>query len=282
MRKLLLLPLILLLGCGQGTENVINTPPTDHAVAVTTDELKKDKAEKVYITYVADTTDLSPEPNTPLKILLEGSFHKNEVWKDAEKKQWLAVILEQGHYYLRPAGITVRPVYDPVLDSDKVVNGKRMISGREVISQDSNTVFLLTGLPKFKAGEVDTAAFQKNIIYANKTLTYGFKGKEYYIKSYGDSVQQHNNEYRYQNYGWKVSGKKKGKWLEQKLVEHETFDDSIYMLLWAGDLDRDGIPDLLIDASNHYNVSSIVLYLSSMAEKGKLYKKVAVFETVGC
>ncbi len=66
------------------------------------------------------------------------------------------------------------------------------------------------------------------------------------------------------------------------MAENEQFDDSIYVLLWAGDIDRDGIPDLLIDTSNHYNISTIALFLSSKADKGKLYKKVAIFETIGC
>ena len=283
MRKLLLFPLaILLVGCGRAAENVVTLPPTDHAVSIAEDEIPSEKETEAYVTYETDTLNLSAEPDTPLKLLLEGTFHKSEVWQHAEKRNWLSVSYEGGRYILRPAQINVNTVYDPVFDSDKAVNGKKMISGREVVSLDSSTVFLITGLSNFTAGQLDTAAFDKSILPANKSLTYTFKGKRYQISAYGDSTQQHNAEYRYQNYGWKVSGVKKGKKIEQLLAEDKYFDDSIYMLLWAGDLDRDGIPDLLLDVSNHYNVSKIALFLSSKAEKGKLYKKVAVFETIGC
>ncbi|GAB3196403.1 hypothetical protein ABID22_002929 [Pontibacter aydingkolensis] len=282
MRKLLLLPLVLFFSCKQSADKAVTGPPTDHAVAIEEDEDEAGKKEHIYIAYEADTTDLAPEPDTPLKLLLEGSFHKQEVWQGAEKRSWLAVFYEDGRYYLRPASLQVKPTYDPVADSDQEINGKRIISGREVISQDSNTVFFLTGLEKYKEGELDTVAFTSNIIPANKTLTYTFKGRPYSIKAYGDSTQLSEGKYSYKDYRWKVSGSKKGKRIEQTLAEDEQFEKSIYMLLWAGDLDRDGVPDLLIDISNHYNISTIALFLSSKAEKGKLYKKVAVFQTIGC
>lgn len=58
--------------------------------------------------------------------------------------------------------------------------------------------------------------------------------------------------------------------------------DAIPKLMWAGDLDRDGKPDLLIDLAGHYNVSEPTLFLSSRVEKGKLLKKVASCRGVGC
>ena len=53
-------------------------------------------------------------------------------------------------------------------------------------------------------------------------------------------------------------------------------------VIWAGDLDGDGKLDLLIDISNHYNVSSVALYLSSKAKSGGLVGLAAKLETVGC
>ncbi|MEJ8802035.1 hypothetical protein [Pontibacter sp. H249] len=281
MRILLLLPLALFFSCKQSSNKTVSGPPTDHALAA---EANKPNAsnDKVYVTYVADTTNLSPEPETPIKLMLEGSFHKQEVWQGAEKKPWLAVFYENNRYYLRSTALSIHPAYDPVYDSDQEIEGSRVISGREVLSQDSSTVFFLTGLTKYTEGELDTVAFKRNIIPANRALRYTFKGKPYSISAYGDSVQLGKNEYSYRNYGWKVGGTKKGRRIEQILAEDAQFDESIYMLLWAGDLDRDGIPDLLIDISNHYNVSSIALFLSSMADKGKLYKQVALFQTIGC
>jgi hypothetical protein len=278
-RLLPIFGLLLLFSCNQNTE----TSPealTDHMMLVEAvdsagEKEIADSASVPEAALVLDTTNLSPEPDTPLKLLLEGTFHKHEVWAGAEKKTWLGLFKEDGKYVLRPTTIQVNIVEDPVADSAGT------LSGREVAA-DSNAVFLLTGLQPNKTGEVDTAVFNRAILPANKELTYTLKGREYRISSYGDSTQAATGEYAYQNYGWKVSGTKNGKVIEQKLAEDDHLTESIYVLLWAGDLDHDGIPDLLIDTSNHYNVSSYTLFLSSKADRGKLYKKVAVFETVGC
>jgi hypothetical protein len=54
------------------------------------------------------------------------------------------------------------------------------------------------------------------------------------------------------------------------------------ILLWAGDIDRDGKLDFLMDIAGHYNASEPALYLSSQASPGTLVKKVASRKGVGC
>lgn len=276
-RLLLSLSLALLFSCGEKESTTAAGPPTDHQVLADTADTPEE-AEVVPVakeTVVLDTTGLSPEPETPLKLLMEGTYHKNEVWRGAERKQWLGLYHENGQYVLRPASLQIHIVQDPIADNQGVH------SGRQVVAADSNAVFLLTGLKQY-AAVVDTVAISRHTLPANKELSFTFKGKNYHIRSFGDSTQASTGEFSYQRYGWKAVGIKKGKKIEQLLAEDEGFVDSIYVLLWAGDLDDDGIPDLLLDLSNHYNVSRYALFLSSKAERGKLYKKVAVFETVGC
>lgn len=53
-------------------------------------------------------------------------------------------------------------------------------------------------------------------------------------------------------------------------------------LLFAGDLDRDGTLDLIMDTSDHYNIEAPTLFLSSKAGDGELVGKAAVFESSGC
>ena len=62
----------------------------------------------------------------------------------------------------------------------------------------------------------------------------------------------------------------------------EEFDCAIPTLLWVGDLDRDGKPDLLIDLHRHYNVFLPTLFLSSEAGQGGILKQVASIRSVGC
>lgn len=279
MRYCLYSLLLLLLACGQNTEApTASAPPTDHSHLAQEAPTLPDSnnANTQQLVVELDTTDLSPEPGTPLKLLLEGAFHKEEVWRGADKKKWLGLFFENGSYTLRPAQLQVRVVQDPIADSDAVW------SGREVSSTATGAVFFISDEGILKPGSVDTAVFTQSILPAHKSLNYTYKDRTYTITSFGDSTLSPGGEYVYHNYGWRVSGLKKGKKLSQQLAADEAFDDSTYILLWAGDLDGDNIPDLLLDLSNHYNVSSYTLFLSSGAGPGKLYRQVATFVVSGC
>ncbi|HRN62689.1 MAG TPA: hypothetical protein PK743_07485 [Luteimonas sp.] len=59
-------------------------------------------------------------------------------------------------------------------------------------------------------------------------------------------------------------------------------DDGASMLLFAGDLDRDGKLDLLLDVSDHYNVRKPTLFLSGGAPEGAVVRPVASHKAVGC
>ncbi|MBM4267876.1 MAG: hypothetical protein FJ144_14900 [Deltaproteobacteria bacterium] len=53
-------------------------------------------------------------------------------------------------------------------------------------------------------------------------------------------------------------------------------------IVWAGDLDRDGKIDLLLNLSIHYAAGNLVLFLSSAAKPGELLGEVARFESASC
>src|SRR5262245_17381326 len=53
-------------------------------------------------------------------------------------------------------------------------------------------------------------------------------------------------------------------------------------ILWAGDLDADGIVDLFADLRTHYAGHDYTLFLSSVARPGHLVAKTASLTTVGC
>jgi hypothetical protein len=59
-------------------------------------------------------------------------------------------------------------------------------------------------------------------------------------------------------------------------------NDTWPAIIWAGDLDRDGELDLLLEVSAHYAGSEQVLFLSSAAGKSGLVGKVARFTASSC
>ncbi|MCC9135992.1 hypothetical protein ACFSKU_16095 [Pontibacter silvestris] len=289
LRHLILFLLISLAGC-HSKPDAPQAPLTDHSHMIDTSAVANEEADTsglysiqdttAVAEFVVDTTNLTPEPNNPIKILLEGLYHKEEVWKGAEDKQWFGLFDKNGSYELRPTSLKVEPAFDPAVDATRVTEeGSKLISGRQVVGADTSTMVFITGLTNIEPGTVDTAAFDKNVIPINKEAVLSFKGKEYRIEAFGDSTLLETGDYSYKNYGWRISGPKKGRLLKQVLSKDEEFQQSTYILYWAGDIDRDGIPDLIAELSNHYNTTRTALFLSSKAEKGKLYKKVAVFDT---
>ncbi len=59
-------------------------------------------------------------------------------------------------------------------------------------------------------------------------------------------------------------------------------DDAAPHVLFAGDLDRDGQLDLLLETSDHYNLSRPTLFLSSSARRSELLRRVSEHHAVGC
>jgi hypothetical protein len=53
-------------------------------------------------------------------------------------------------------------------------------------------------------------------------------------------------------------------------------------ILWAGDLDRDGVTDLIVDAPPHYNARRYILFLSSLARGEQIVAEAASLAFVGC
>jgi hypothetical protein len=53
-------------------------------------------------------------------------------------------------------------------------------------------------------------------------------------------------------------------------------------VVWAGDLDRDGRPDLLADLTTDYVGHMYVLYVSSLAPKGQFVVEATRFPVTGC
>ncbi|PKV75776.1 hypothetical protein [Pontibacter ramchanderi] len=255
---------------------------TDHAHLVETDTSLVHHADSAALPpedesqhYAPDTTGLSPEPGTPAKIMIEGRFHKHEVWQGAEQKPWLALVQDDSVFRLKPSRMQVTTFFDPVFDK-----GRQVRSGREVRGEHPRTLLFTTGITRLQESEVDTVGYPNQVILPNTSIDLKFKGKTYTLAASGDSIQQEGSDsYSVQNYKWTVTGIKNGRKVSQELASDENFESAIYVLLWAGDLDRDGIPDLLADLSNHFNTSNVTLFLSSLADKGKLYKKVAAFKT---
>lgn len=213
-----------------------------------------------------------------------GRFHGNEpVAHDGER--WLALRIGAQGAELIETTLQVRAVEDAILDAP----GER--SGREVRSplDEAGIVVYLRGAG-LRAGPVEQAAVAAAPVDAAPVpaRAVALLGQRYRLATRCDTVPFQRIDAQPQHRCRLVLGDGTR---EQALLEtiawHEPglarlVTDASGEVLFAGDLDRDGRLDLVIDLSDHYNVSRPTLLLSSQARSGELVGAAATFEAVGC
>lgn len=213
-----------------------------------------------------------------IQILRVGEFHANEVFAKSGEV-WYGLYPSEDGYELIASKITVEPFHD-LVDKGNEKSGKQVS-----VDQPVEPLFLIRGLEGLKRGRVKTVFSGNKFFFPSESMSLKFDERDYYsLAAFGlaaDRGVARPFDMIIYNYKIMISHIP---WTKSQVVA--SFDiialDGTPTLLWAGDLDKDGKLDLLMDLTDHYNVSAYTLFLSSMAEEGALLRKVAVFHSVGC
>jgi hypothetical protein len=213
-----------------------------------------------------------------------GTFHGNEpVARDGER--WLALRVDARGAALIETTMQVRAVEDAVLDA----SGER--SGREVGSPlgEAGIVAYLRG-PGLRSGPVEQATVTAASTDAAPAPVrmIALHVHRYRLETrcdatplrHVDAQPQHRCRFLLDDGRRAQTVLEANAWYEPGVARLVT--DAPAEVLFAGDLDRDGRPDLVIDLTDHYNVARPTLLLSSQAAAGQLVGVAAVFESVGC
>ena len=195
------------------------------------------------------------------ELLLPGLFHGDEV-QARSGESWLCLMSDREREELKPCTIEVKQVHDPIMQDD---------TGKEVsLRGGGNALALFRDIPLLKPGPVRTYFLGRASLMPETFLEVG-----------GDHPLrfglQKEHKGSYSLILWEGDGS-----VSQTLREGAFNGDGAPELLWAGDLDRDGKLDLLLDISNHSNVSEVALFLSSLASTGELVGKAGAHRSVGC
>lgn len=207
-------------------------------------------------------------------VLEHGDSYRKEEVIAQNGETWLGLFSKNGESYLKNTKLKVVPEFDPDWE------------GAVIEFKENKPLFLLKNAKKFKEGKI-TTLFQETRSedgdFANQTniMNRGFVrefqlGKAKYALRIKDALT-------------KTGAPVLALVLEtegvSQVVTYEPYFDNDYLgsLLWVGDLDDDGKPDLYLDHNDwEKGYFSSSLFLSSEAEKGKLVKEVAGFFTAGC
>lgn len=238
--------------------------------------------------------DIEVPDRFTIRLLETGpNFHADQiVAKNGEK--WLSLFNERGIYSLRTAALRIKRVPDEVVHGPSSDRKGRLTGKSVAVNKGVNPLFLLKNAHRLREGSVTTLfegmredweneSVKPTYLDKNFRQSYKLASKFYELKvikaknKRGDPIlalmlESDGVKQLLHTFWTRTEGEYGEKlWL-----------GSVGTLYWVGDLDRDKKPDFYLSLYAHETIYTAFLLLSSEAEKGKLVKKVAVFETSGC
>jgi hypothetical protein len=223
-----------------------------------------------------DTIEIVDEvaPKTPdliisdnISILLPTSYSSEEFSKlqsNLESTTWVGLFSNDNNSVrCSKTKLQVEPVHDQMFDEDGEMSG-RMISCEGC---DNNPMLLIEGIEISADVQIDSYKGLRSRLLPGESMQLG----DITIKALGTW----NDNGSIEDYKLVITGKKNGNNIEQTFLEQKWFDEAMIDFIWAGDIDKDGFPDLYMDISYKYSFSNPALFLSSKAGDTELLKLVA-------
>jgi hypothetical protein len=247
--------------------------------------INKDKTVAVEATEIAvamDSIDYSyfPVDSTfTTKVLTVGTFHSDEVWDGADREKWFGLFRGKTGYYIAETKIKTQRINDDILDKAGEKTGWKV----QTVKKDTS-IILMGRLSFLRRHNLNRAVLSKDQIFPSDTVRITYLGIDYNLYATGGKKKLIDNPdwFEVWNYKLFMTATIKGQIHKSLLVSQPNFDDQMINIIFAGDIDGDGILDLVIDTSRHYNATSPTIYLSRPAEKGEIVKPVGGHTSVGC
>jgi hypothetical protein len=266
-----------LFACNNANESArsdSNAKPADTLPKVSADN------ETATNTIAYNEIEFPVDSTLPVKVLPVGLFHNDEVPANAGKMQWFGLFKNNAGYHLARTRIKTVRAHDPVLDEDEKTK-----TGWEVSATHKDSCLLLIeALPYLADRPIPKTIISENHIYPGDTLSLSYSGVEYKIFATGNKkkAEAEPDWFVVSDYKLYITATINGQLRKSLLVAQPDFDDRMTCVVFGGDIDGDGILDLLIDTSDHYNMGRPTIYLSKPAGKTEVVKPVGVHTSVGC
>lgn len=218
------------------------------------------RPEAAVVSEVQETNPQKPlvEVSDDVRFVYSGGF----VPSDFETADWTGIYVDENGMYCKPTQAKIKAVRDMWNDDEDNLDATIIDDESEIPS-----VFLFSGITVPENFRVKSFNNIPNRILVGNSTKLG----DYILKADGEVTQENQLPLTYR---LTIMGSKNEKKIEQVIVDHEFLDDAMTAILWVGDLDGDGIPDMIIDMSPKYSYSTPALFLSSQADDGDILKLV--------
>ena len=173
-------------------------------------------------------------------------------------------------------------VNDPVIDTKPEQKSGKLISVLPE-SKQKGVIFLKPNDSiKLKEGMIEGTSFEVGTtVYPGQSQLLKVGDNHYSLVAAGEaSLDPGSSQSVIKNYSLHLFFRQQSQLLfsEKGNLGH----DGRPQIIWAGDLDRDGKLDLLLNLTTHYNTTRLVLFLSSQAKSENLMEVVGELTTTGC
>ena len=216
----------------------------------------------------------------PLEILTAQLFHDGEVEPKLAKHRWKGLFKTGESYYIADTKLRILRAHDDLMDDTGSNSGLEVKPGIK-----DTSILLISGLDELKNGNVNSIALTKNQLLPGEQESLVYNDIKYTLYATGIKKSESSNSdfYSVSNYKLFLKAMINGKQYNQLLVSAPTFDDTLTSIIFAGDIDNDGIIDFIIDTTTEYNSEVPTLYLSKPATgSDKLLKVMGMHGSIGC
>lgn len=195
------------------------------------------------------------QTDPPVSLLLPGDFHGDNV-QIPETTGWWALCADGS---LQKTTLSLTAVHNACVDGADEKSGLRIAHSGCI-----DALALLSDAPFFAEDtlpvcDIDLQNGQATLLLGERqfSLTEQPFGENGYQLVFGDGTRK------------------------QVIYQTEWSEEGGWQLLWSGDLNGDGLPDLLLNATHKYSVQTVRLFLSGSSTDGIL-REVATFRTTSC
>ena len=211
-------------------------------------------------------------PNSSISIILPTTYDSVDLDSSTESKTWVGLFSNNNDNSVTcyKTKLKMKQVHSPMVDEEGEM------SGIEIYCEGypKDPIVFIAGIEIPENMKIDSYKGLKNRLLPGESMQLG----DNTIKALG-TIDEYG---RVSGYKLIITGFKNGTDIQQIFLEQDHFDDSMIRFIWAGDIDKDGFPDLFLDISHKYSFSNPALFLSSKAGDNELLKLVANIILSGC